>query len=226
MNRDELWIFGGLSLAAASLILIRYMAQEIQRRRRTRLLRLISARADVHYSKRAYKRIKSAQTEDDRYDYFLSFVVSYCRPFTENSGLGNLTVEFPKYPQELGLADGAIRHQRMMDLRNKFLSHSSLEGTKVVLLAPGATDPGTGKTVSDYGWNIAKREFLNEQFADWLVEIVDALGSRLDKLIDDLVTELGQRHLDPGEARMIETPADVFQWSQSTSGQQGGAQNP
>lgn len=215
MKRNALWILTALLLAAASLVIIRCMAQEIQRRRRTRLLRLISARADVHYSKRAYERIKTARSEDDRYDFFLSFVVSYCRPFTENSGLGNLAVEFPSYPQELGLADGAIRHQRMMDLRNKFLSHSSLEGTKVVLLAPGATDPGNGTIVSDYSWNIAKREFLDEQFAGWLVEVVDALGSRLDELLDDFVTELGQQHLDPGEVRMIDTPADAFQWTQT-----------
>lgn len=213
LRREALWIFVVLSLATTLWFIIRFMAQVIQQRQKTKLLRLISARADVDYAMRAYKRIKAARSDEDRYDNFLSFVVSYYRPFTENSGIGNLTVEFPNYPQELGLDQADMRHQRMKNLRNKFLSHSSLEGTKVVLLAPGATDPGTGSTVSNYSWNVGKREFLDQRYADWLVEIVEALRSKLDELIDSLVQELGKKVLDPGEARLIDTPVDNFRWT-------------
>ena len=167
----------------------------------------------MNYARDAYDRLSACKDAGARYDHFLALVVSYCRPFTENSGLGNLEVEFPDYPEELDLDDAELRHSRMMDLRNKFLSHSSLEGTKVVLLSPGAVDPGTGDTVDSYHWNIARREFLEQQYADWLVEIVDALSEKLTGLIDSEAERLGQRCLDSGELREIDTPADDFTWS-------------
>ena len=173
----------------------------------------MSARADMQYARDAYDRLAACTFGAERYDYFLSLVVSYCRPFTENSGLGNLNVEFPNYPEELGLTEAGVRHSRMMDLRNKFLSHSSLKGTRVVLLAPGAVDPGTGHTVESYHWNIAKREFLDQRYADWLVQIVDSLRNKLTDLIKCETKILGDRFLGVGECRDIPTPADDFTWS-------------
>jgi hypothetical protein len=167
----------------------------------------------MQYARDAYDRLAACHAGGERYDCFLSFVVSYCRPFTENSGLGNLGLEFPNYPEELPLSDAKVRHSRMMDLRNKFLSHSSLEGTKVVLLSSGAVDPGTGNTVKSYSWNIAKREFLDQRYADWLVQIVDSLSEKLTDLIESETTRLSERFLGIGEVREIPTPADDFTWS-------------
>lgn len=189
------------------------MPREIRIRQQKKLLRLISARADMEYALKAYAKYKMSADGDERYSHFLTFVVSYCRPFTENSGLGNLDVEFPTYPQELNLDQASLRHQRMLDLRNKFLSHSSLEGSKVVLLAPDAIDPGTGMTVGGYKWNIAKREFLDECFTDWLVEIARTLTAKLDAMVEAFVAEVGLRHLDPAEVRYLDTPVDSFQWT-------------
>jgi hypothetical protein len=95
------------------------MATEIPGSSQKRLLRLISARADVRYSQNAYRMLEAAQDPDLRYCAFLTMVVSYGRPFTSNNGIGSLLCEFPDYPQ-FSISDAAIRHQRMMDLRNKF----------------------------------------------------------------------------------------------------------
>ncbi len=188
------------------------MAKDIPRSSQKRLLRLISARADVRYSQTAYRMFEASSDPDIRYCAFLTMVVSYGRPFTSNNGIGSLLCEFPDYPQ-FSLSDSAVRHQRMMDLRNKFLSHSSLEGTRVVVLAPNATDPGTGSTVSDYSWNVAKNEFLHPEFAPWLHAIVDALERLLDSSIETVMQEIGPAYLDSGEARYLETLADSFTWT-------------
>lgn len=188
------------------------MAKEIPRSSQKRLLRLMSARADVRYSQTAYRMFEATPDPDLRYCAFLTMVVSYCRPFTSNNGIGSLLCEFPDYPQ-FSLSDSTIRHQRMMDLRNKFLSHSSLEGTRVVVLAPNATDPGTGSPVSDYSWNVAKNEFLHPEYAPWLHALVDALEALLDTSIDAVMREIGPAYLDAGEARYLETLADTFSWT-------------
>ena len=188
------------------------MAKEIPRSSQKRLLRLISARADVLYAQTAYRMFEAASDPDLRYCAFLTMVVSYGRPFTNNEGIGSLLCEFPDYPQ-FSLSDSAIRHKRMMDLRNKFLSHSSLEGIRVVVLAPNATDPGTGARVPDYSWNVAKSEFLHPEFAPWLHALVDALETLLDVSIDEVLREVGPAYLDAGEARYLETLADTFSWT-------------
>jgi len=188
------------------------MKKVIPRSSQKRLLRLISARADVLYSQTAYRMFEATQDRDMQYCAFLTMVVSYGRPFTSNNGIGSLLCEFPDYPQ-FGLSDSPIRHQRMMDLRNKFLSHSSLEGTRVVVLAPNATDPGTGSLVSDYSWNVSKNEFLHPEFVVWLHALVEALEALLDTSIDEVMREIGPAYLDDGEARYLETLADTFSWT-------------
>jgi len=167
----------------------------------------------MDYALKAYAKYKASHDDGERYSHFLTFIVSYCRPFTASHGLGSLQVELPDHPQELDLVEGSIRHQRMMDLRNKFLGHSSLEGTKVVVLAPGATDPGTQTVATSYRWNIARREFSDERYAAWLEELVRAFALKLDEMIDALVTEVGKLNLDPAEVRYLDTPADNFEWT-------------
>ena len=61
-------------------------------------LRFASARADVYYARQAYQLIRQCPFEEITLHLFASMVVSYCRPFTENTGVGNLAVEYPGYP--------------------------------------------------------------------------------------------------------------------------------
>ena len=181
---------------------------------RNKLLRLISARADIDYSCSAFKLFDSSENPIIEYHALLAMVVCYCRPFTENFGLGNLKCEIPECA-DIPLKDAQIRHQRMMDLRNKFMSHSSIEGTKVVLLAPGATDPGTYKVARGHSWNIAKREFIRREFAVWLFELVDALRVRLDEDIERTLLEVDPRKFDASGCFWLETPADDFKWTKN-----------
>ena len=102
------------------------------------------------FASEAFHLFMATDNEGARYHFFLSMVLAYCRPFTENNGIGSLQCEYPSFPN-FSDTDMNLRHQRMIDLRNKFLGHSSIEGTKVYLLAPGAVSPATGDTAVGYG---------------------------------------------------------------------------
>jgi len=177
-----------------------------------RLLRLVSARTDMQYASDAFRRFMATRQDEAKYHPFVSMVLAYCRPFTENLGIGSLRCEYPSYP-DFPDADMNLRHQRMLDLRNKFLGHSSLEGTKVWLMAPGAINPATSEVMTEYGHAVAKRHFLDSRYAPWLHEVVDALTHRLDADVRLVAKEIGSRYLSDGEIRELDTGTRPFEWT-------------
>src|SRR5690349_14572207 len=89
-----------------------------------KLFRLISAYSDMHDSVQAASLILNGAPDDLHEHLFLSMVVAYGRPFTQNAGVGCIKVDYPNYP-DFGDAEMRDRHSRLIDLRNKFLAHSS-----------------------------------------------------------------------------------------------------
>jgi len=178
-------------------------------------LRFASARTDIYYARQAYQLIQQCPFEEITLHLFTSMVVSYCRPFTENTGIGNLTVEFPEYPDyEDPMMN--LRHSRMMDVRNKFLSHSSVEGTGLLLIPPGITNPLNQLKRKDWDYNIGKRQFVQPSqraFIDWIAPICDALGKRLDRKVHELLPLIGEQHQITDRAFEIDTGANSFQWT-------------
>jgi hypothetical protein len=169
-----------------------------------RLLRLISGKTDLIYSSDAFQRLAATEGDEARYHLFHSMVMAYCRPFTENHGIGTLKCEYPSFP-DFPDAEMNDRHRRMLDLRNKFLGHSSIEGTKVWLLAPGAAHPATGVPVSNYDYAIEKLHFLDQRFAAWLHDIVLALRTRLDSDVAVVCKEVGSNYLKAAEFHILES---------------------
>ncbi len=114
----------------------------------TKLLRLVSAREDMGRSLEAFGVLQSLNdpTHPAFYPAALSMAVCYGRPFLESHGLGRLQVDFPDYP-DFSDPEMNLRHHRLIDLRNKFMARSSCEGTKVLILPPGSTNPMTGELV-------------------------------------------------------------------------------
>jgi hypothetical protein len=86
-------------------------------------------------------------------------VVAYCRPF-ESYRVGRILCDFPNYP-DFDDSEMNLRHQRMLDIRNKFLAHSSAEGTRVMVVPPGVVNPITGFSRQSFDHNIGKRTFLD-----------------------------------------------------------------
>jgi hypothetical protein len=180
-----------------------------------KFLRIASARADVYYARQAYQLIQQCVFEEIALHLFTSMVVSYCRPFTENEGVGNLTVEFPGYPD---YADPMmnLRHSRMMDVRHKFLSHSSVEGTRLLVIPPDVLNPLNQTVRSDWDYNIGRRQFVQlsqRPFIDWLAPVCDALAKRLDQRVHELLPLIGRAHGVTNETFEIDTGAESFQWT-------------
>jgi hypothetical protein len=184
----------------------------IPRSPQKRLLRLISARADTDYASEAFQAFQAAHATPIAYHLFLSMVVCYCRPFTESRGIGSLLCEYPDYP-DFPDADMNVRHQRMIDIRNNFLGHSSIEGSEVFLLAPGSQHPGTGETCSHFNYAVAKRHFLHPEYAPWLHQVVEALSARLDDDLRTVTKEIGEAYLRDGGTYKLDTGTDKFTWT-------------
>jgi hypothetical protein len=184
---------------------------KIPQRLQKRLLRMISARADADSSTNAFSRYSAASDEDAQYHFFTSMVLAYCRPFTENFGLGSLLCEYPSYP-DYPDEEMNVRHQRMMDLRNTILGHSSIQGTKIWLLAPGAVSPFTGQTAHDFRYAVGKLTFHRSEYVSWLHDIVTALVKKLDPAILSMSQEIGSQYLTNGEVFEMDTGTPPFAW--------------
>ena len=177
----------------------------------TKLLRLVSARLDMSYSLEAYGILKSLNGPENPlwYHAAVSMAVCYGRPFTEANGLGKLQVEYPNFP-DFTDAEMNIRHHRLIDLRNKLMAHSSCEGTKVLILPPGTTNPMTGELVNHHDHLVGKRVFGDLRFFDWLKDVAVALKGRLDEDVRSRLVQIAGSATAPME---METGYDDFQWS-------------
>lgn len=174
---------------------------------------LISARTDMQYASDAFQRFMATEDEGARHHFFLAIVLAYCRPFTENYGIGSLLCEYPTFP-DFTDADMNLRHKRMVDLRNKLLGHSSIEGTKVHLLAPGAISPASGGAAVGYGYAVEKLVFSEETlFVSELHDIVAAFSNRLDADISVIAKEVGSNYLQNGEVYQLDTGKRPFEWT-------------
>jgi hypothetical protein len=138
-------------------------------------------------------------------------VTAYGRPFTANQGLGSLLVEYPAYP-DFPDAEMNDRHKRLIDLRNKFHAHSSLEGTKTWLLTPGSVNPRSNEAVTDYGVVTAKLHVNDKRFATWLHDAVNALLARLETDIVAKWKIVGSAQLQHGQFLLLESDKP-FQWT-------------
>ena len=187
-------------------------ANQIPIASRKRLIRLISARTDMDSASDAFRRFAKTNDEDAKYHFLLSMVVAYYRPFTNNYGIGSLLCEYPTFP-DFPDADMNLRHKRMMDLRNKLLGHSSIEGTKVLLFAPGATLPASGETATNYGYNVAKLSFTESEFVLWLHDLIKAMAKRLADDIVIIGKEIGTNYLKTGETYLLDTGKNSFEWT-------------
>ena len=174
-------------------------------------MRLISARADLEYARDAFDLFLNSEFRNHQYHALLSFIISYARPFTESSGIGSLLCEYPDYPDT---PDEHVNkaHERIIALRNNFFGHSSIHGSQVVILAPGAIDPGTGRTPDNYSYNIAKREFIDLKHALWLKSAMDALMVRITKDLDITLSEVAPKYLSHGDTAYLDTGHEQFSW--------------
>jgi hypothetical protein len=153
-----------------------------------KLVRLISAFSDMLESVQAADLLVRGVPDELYGHLFLSLVVAYGRPFTENHGVGRIQCYYPRYP-DFGDGEMPVRHSRLLDLRDKFLAHSSAEGTCVQIIPPGLPNPLGNPSQPTFTFNIGKRTFADVQYVDWLRVAPEAFGRRLYSDIDQLLQQ-------------------------------------
>ena len=176
-----------------------------------KLLRLVSARCDMHTALEAYSHFVSFAATPVAEHFFFAMVVAYGRPFTDSYKLGPIKCEYPSYP-DYADPDLNLRHQRLIDIRNKFLAHSSVEGTRIMVVPPGVVNPVTGQTSRQFDHNIGKRTFLEPAYSEWLVEVILAFKAKLDVDVrEQLLAEFGASN--SSASFELETGWSDFKWT-------------
>ena len=153
----------------------------------TKLVRLISARSDMAEALEAWSMFTAFRGHPSAAYLFTAMVIAYGRPFVESYRVGRIQCDYPNFP-DFSDDEMNVRHRRMIDLRNKFLAHSSAEGTRVMVIPPHVANPHTGVARETYDHNIGKRTFLHPEFASWLIEVAYAFKGRLESDISQLMS--------------------------------------
>jgi len=177
-----------------------------------KLVRLISALSDMLDSVQAANLLLSGVADDLYGHVFLSMVVAYGRPFTENKGIGRIQCNYPRYP-DFGDAEMPVRHARLLDLRNKFLAHSSVEGTRVQIIPPGVANPLGNPTKANFTFNMGKRAFANIQYVKWLRVAPETFGRVLYSDIEQLLQQTFGAQADLAAPFELPTGHENFRWT-------------
>jgi hypothetical protein len=184
----------------------------IGQRQQKKLIRLISAFSDMAQSLEAANSLVRG-VQDKLYGHlFLSMVVAYARPFTENRGVGRIQFDYPRYP-DFGDSDMPARHSRLLDLRNKFLAHSSAEGTRVIIIPPGAPNPLGRPTQPNFTFIMGKRTFADTQYVEWLRAAPEAFSQRLYSDIHQLLEQSFAAQAGLTSPFELPTGHENFQWT-------------
>lgn len=181
-------------------------------KQRKKLVRLISALSDMNDSIDAADLLIGGAPDGLYPHFFLSMVVAYGRPFFENYGVGRIQCDYPSYP-DFGDSEMPVRHTRLIDLRNKFVAHSSAEGTRVQIIPPGVSNPLEVPLKSTFDFNIGKRTFSDIRYVEWLRIAPMAFKTRLHQDIRNLLAESFED--DAGLSAVFELPTghENFKWT-------------
>ncbi|MDX6765152.1 MAG: hypothetical protein SFU85_00010 [Candidatus Methylacidiphilales bacterium] len=173
----------------------------------------MSAIADMEESRQAYQSFKQSPSLLQHY-FFESMVIAYYRPFTQNHGVGCILANFPNYP-DYSDPEMNARHLRMQDLRNKFVAHSSIEGTRVFIVPPGVLHPVKQSTSSNFDYAVMRRYFPRPDLADWLFEVCGAFRLRLEAELTALLDRYGPRIASYSQVTELLAPESPFEWSKN-----------
>jgi hypothetical protein len=177
-----------------------------------KLVRLISALSDMLDSVQAANLLLGGVADELYGHVFLSMVVAYGRPFTENKGIGRIQCDYPRYPDS-GDTDMPVRHARLLDLRNKFLAHSSAEGTRLQIIPPGVANPLGNPTKANFTFIMGKRTFADVRYVEWLRVAPETFERLLYSDIEQLLPQTFGAQTDLTAPFELPTGHENFRWT-------------
>jgi hypothetical protein len=127
--------------------------------------------------------------DDFYYPLFVTVVICYARPFTQNNIYGRLGSKWEQFPHQI-FTD---MHKQLLEARNKFVAHSDANARETSIIPQGYTYPGSGRLVSKptcavgrfaipiENFPIAKRNCQN---------LISGLNYRIEELLNEIVPVL------------------------------------
>lgn len=153
------------------------------------LHKLSVARFDIFQAQLACDMMigKVAHMGDDLYyPLFVTIVICYARPFTQNNVYGRLGNKWERFPNKV-LTD---MHIQLLDARDKFVAHSDANARKTEIIPPGYSYPGTGRIINEATCAVGKFAIHLENFPIAKMNcqhLISGLNSRIDELIAEIV---------------------------------------
>lgn len=156
------------------------------------LHKLAIARLDIFQAQQACEKMidKVADMGDDLYyPLFVTTVICYARPFTQNNVYGRLGSRWERFPNKI-LTD---MHIQLLDARNKFVAHSDANARRTEIIPPGYSYSGTDRIVKEPTCAVGRFAIPLENFPITKMNcqhLISCLNDRIDELLGEVVPKL------------------------------------
>ncbi|KAB0458330.1 hypothetical protein [Vibrio kanaloae] len=157
--------------------------------------RIAVAARDISCAQDGFENILelNAQLGDKLYQSLLfGAVTSYCRPFTNNDGFGNMASKWKKFAGNEVLAE---THSQMIDYRNKVVAHSDISSNELTIYPVGGTlIAGEQRHILDEPMFGVSTPLLSIENVRSAVTLCKYQESRMNEY---LIKEIGTRFSEP-----------------------------
>lgn len=156
------------------------------------LHKLAVARFDLIQAQLACEKMinEVANMDDDLYyPLFVTMVICYARPFTQNNVYGSLGNRWGRFPND-GLTQ---MHRQILDARDLFVAHSDANARRTEIVPSGFTYPGTGRIVTIPTCAVGRFAIPLENYPIAKMNcqyLVSGLSNRIDNLLDEIVPQI------------------------------------
>ena len=123
------------------------------------------------------------------YPLFVTVVICYARPFTQNNVYGRLGGSWERFPDEVLTR----MHKHLLDARNRFVAHSDANARKTEIIPPGYSYPGTGRIVKEPTCAVGRFAIPLENFPIAKMNcrhLISNLNKQIKELLDEVVPKL------------------------------------
>lgn len=134
--------------------------------------------------------MKADQASDLYMSLLFGAVVSYCRPFTNNDGLGKSSKKWSQF----GDTNLTELHIELIDYRNNVVAHSDIKNNKLLIFPSGVNvQVGEDLITTDVPFFAIKTPLLND---DRIKSYIDLGKFQIDRMYGFLIPEMEARYMN------------------------------